>query len=112
MDNAVTLQGVKALIMNNTTGDLLMIGHSTSGEISMLANGDPDLRARMKGRYIGWGSGGPARMDNVRLAKEGRGGSGSDAGAVPPAPRAGSRFRCRFSPAATSPPTATAIAAS
>ena len=87
LTNAVVLQGVKALIMKHTQGDLLMIGHSTSGEISMLANEDPDLRARLKGRYLGWGSGGPARMDNVRLVKEGRGGSGSDAGAVPPAPR-------------------------
>ncbi len=85
LTNAVVLQGVKALIVKHTQGDLLMIGHSTSGEISMLANEDPDLRARMKGRYLGWGSGGPARMDNVREVKEGRGGAGFDAGAVPAA---------------------------
>ena len=82
LTNAVVLQGVKALIMKHTQGDILMIGHSTSGEISMLANDDPDLRARLKGRYMGWGSGGPARMDNVRMTKEGKGGSGFDAGAA------------------------------
>ena len=82
LTNAVVLQGVKALIMKHTQGDILMVGHSTSGEISMLANDDPDLRARLKGRYMGWGSGGPARMDNVRMTKEGKGGAGFDAGAT------------------------------
>ena len=41
-------------------GDILLIGHSTSGEIAMLANNDPELRAKLNGRYFGWGSGGPA----------------------------------------------------
>lgn len=83
LTNAVELQGVKALIMKHTEGDILMIGHSTSGEISMLANDDPDLRARLKGRYLGWGSGGPARMDAVRLVKEPKnvGRAGTAAGA-------------------------------
>src|SRR5438876_9942063 len=79
MTNALVFQGVKALIMNHTQGDLLMIGHSTSGELSMLANDDPDLRARLNGRYLGWGSGGPARLDNVREAKEKRHGAGTAA---------------------------------
>ncbi len=73
LTNAVVMQGVKALIMKHTQGDILMIGHSTSGEISMLANDDPDLRARLNGRYLGWGSGGPARLDNIRESKERRG---------------------------------------
>jgi hypothetical protein len=70
LTNAVVLQGVKALVMKNATGDLFLIGHSTSGEIAMLANDDPELRARLKGRYLGWGSGGPARLDNIREFKE------------------------------------------
>jgi hypothetical protein len=69
LTNSVILQGVKALVMNHTEGDILLIGHSTSGEIAMLANNDPELRARLNGRYMGWGSGGPARLDRVRDAR-------------------------------------------
>ncbi len=70
LTNNVVMQGLKALIMNHTQGDILIIGHSTSGELAMLANDDPDLRARLKGRYLGWGSGGPARLDRIRDTKE------------------------------------------
>lgn len=82
MTNAVVMQGLKALIMKHTQGDILIIGHSTSGELAMLANDDPDLRARLKGRYLGWGSGGPARLLLTRQAKaaadddDGEGGGG------------------------------------
>jgi hypothetical protein len=69
LTNRVILQGLKALIMNHTEGDILILGHSTSGELAMLANNDPELRARLNGRYMGWGSGGPARLDLVRDAK-------------------------------------------
>ncbi len=81
LNNAVVLQGVKALVMKHTQGDILLIGHSTSGEIAMLANDDIELRGRLKGRYMGWGSGGPARLDNVRAAKEPRG--AASAGGAP-----------------------------
>ena len=70
LTNSVIMQGLKALIMNHTQGDILILGHSTSGELAMLANDDPDLRARLKGRYMGWGSGGPARLDRIRDVKE------------------------------------------
>ena len=69
LTNSVILQGLKALVMNHTTGDILLVGHSTSGELAMLANDDPDLRARLNGRFLGWGSGGPARLDRVREAR-------------------------------------------
>lgn len=69
MNNQLVLQGVKAIIMKHTKGDILMIGHSTSGEISMLANNDAELRARLNGRYFGWGSGGPARLARIRAIK-------------------------------------------
>ena len=69
LTNSVIMQGLKALVMNHTQGDILLIGHSTSGELAMLANDDPELRARLKGRYLGWGSGGPARLDRVREAR-------------------------------------------
>ena len=70
LTNNVVLQGLKALIMKHTEGDILIIGHSTSGEVAMMANEDPELSARFKGRYLGWGSGGPARLDRIRAAKE------------------------------------------
>jgi hypothetical protein len=59
-------QGLKQIIMKDTTGDILISGHSTSGELSMLSYQDPDLAARLKGRYFGWGSGGPARLALTR----------------------------------------------
>lgn len=71
LTNVNVMKGLKQLLMKNTTGDLLLIGHSTSGEMAMLANNDPELRARTNGRYLGWGSGGPARMDRVRDVREG-----------------------------------------
>ena len=70
LTNSVIMQGLKALIMKHTQGDILITGHSTSGELAMLANDDTELRARLKGRYLGWGSGGPARLDRIRQTKE------------------------------------------
>lgn len=67
--NALILQGVKALVTKHTTGDILLIGHSTSGEISMLAYEDKDMGPRLKGRYLGWGSGGPARLELLRTIR-------------------------------------------
>jgi hypothetical protein len=67
--NSLIMQGVKALVMKHTSGDILLIGHSTSGELSMLAYEDPELGARLKGRYLGWGSGGPARLELLRSVR-------------------------------------------
>ena len=67
--NALIMQGVKQIVMKNTTGDILLIGHSTSGEISMMAYEDPELGPRLKGRYLGWGSGGPARLELMRTVR-------------------------------------------
>jgi hypothetical protein len=72
LTNAVILQGLKALIMKHTKGDVLIVGHSTSGELAFLANEDPDLRLRLNGRFFGWGSSGPARLVRVREVKNQR----------------------------------------
>src|ERR1700680_1921656 len=81
--NRLILQGLKALVMKNTSGDILLVGHSTSGEQSMLAYEDGELSARLNGLYFGWGSGGAARLELLRTVK------GKDisegAGASPPA---------------------------
>jgi len=85
--NSLILQGLKALVTRHTSGDILLIGHSTSGELSMLAYEDPDLRARLKGRYLGWGSGGPARLELLRKVRGkeivARAGASSQAGKTP-----------------------------
>ena len=86
LTNSVIMQGLKALLMNHTEGDILLIGHSTSGELAMLANDDPELRARLNGRYLGWGSGGPARLDRVRQVKEPREGPTRGRGEREPTP--------------------------
>src|SRR6266436_6265735 len=69
LNNRNVMQGLKALVMKNTTGDILLIGHSTSGELSMMAYSEDDLSPRLKGRYLGWGSGGPARLAKIRNIK-------------------------------------------
>ena len=69
--NGVVMQGLKALITKHTQGDIFIIGHSTSGELAMLANDDPELRTRLKGRFLGWGSGGPARLFLIAEARKG-----------------------------------------
>ena len=63
--NSLILQGVKQLVMKNTTGDILLIGHSTSGEIAMLAYEDNEMGPRLKGRYprLGQRRSGAARID-------------------------------------------------
>jgi hypothetical protein len=83
LNNRVVMQGLKNLILKNTQGDILLIGHSTSGELAMLSYEDPELAARLKGRYLGWGSGGPARLALTRAMKSpaiGQGGTGDEGG--------------------------------
>lgn len=77
--NRLIMAGLEPLIAKHTTGDIFMIGHSTSGELAFLAYESPVLAPRLKGRFLGWGSGGPARVHARQSAKEpgsGRGYSG------------------------------------
>jgi hypothetical protein len=69
--NLLILQGLKALILNHTEGDILIAGHSTSGELAHLANEDPELSARLHGHFLGWGSGGAARVETIQAVREG-----------------------------------------
>lgn len=68
--NRLIMKGLEQLVMKHTTGDLFMIGHSTSGELAFLSYEYPALAARLKGRFLGWGSGGPARVRALQAAKE------------------------------------------
>lgn len=65
--NRMELEGLKRLVIQETNGDILIIGHSTSGELAFLSKGEPELAERLKGRFLGWGSGGPS---NLRSAWE------------------------------------------
>jgi len=67
--NRLILEGLKRLILKHTDGEILIIGHSTSGELAFLAQEEPALRARLNGRFLGWGSGGPARIQGIREHK-------------------------------------------
>jgi hypothetical protein len=52
-------EGVRRLLEQTTAGPLLILGHSTGGELQFLLK-DSSLRRRLDGRSIGWGTGGPA----------------------------------------------------
>lgn len=66
----VIVQGLKQLLTKHTTGDLLIVGHSTGGELPFLAQRDPELKPRIKGRFLGWGTGGPVSVKSVIAAKK------------------------------------------
>ena len=67
--NRLILEGLRRLIVKHTDGEILIVGHSTSGELAFLAQEEPELRARLNGRFLGWGSGGPARIQGIREYK-------------------------------------------
>jgi hypothetical protein len=52
-------EGVRRLLEQTTTGPLLILGHSTGGELQFLLK-ESSLGDRLAGRSIGWGTGGPA----------------------------------------------------
>ena len=60
--NSLVIEGLRRLIARETTGDILIVGHSTSGELAFLAMGEKQLAAKLKGRFLGWGSGGPSNL--------------------------------------------------
>jgi pimeloyl-ACP methyl ester carboxylesterase len=56
---SLVAEGVRRLLEQTTTGPLLILGHSTGGEIQFLLK-ESSLKTRLNGRSIGWGTGGPA----------------------------------------------------
>ncbi len=66
----VVVEGVRRLIEKNTTGPVVVIGHSTGGEIPYLLEGT-SLKPRLNGMFLGWGSGGPAGLDKKMRTEEG-----------------------------------------
>lgn len=49
--------GVEKLLQAVTTGPIVIVGHSTAGELPFMLQ-HSSLRDRMQGRVLGWGSGG------------------------------------------------------
>jgi len=65
----VVVDGVRQIIEKVTTGPIVVWGHSTGGEIPYLLMDTP-LKARMTAGYLGWGSGGPAMLDEEQSSPE------------------------------------------
>jgi hypothetical protein len=57
----VVTDGVQRLLESATTGPVVIVGHSTGGEVQFILN-QSSLKARLKGLSLGWGTGGPASM--------------------------------------------------
>ncbi len=65
----VVVDGVRQIIEKTTTGPLVVVGHSTGGEIPFLLMDTP-LQSRMNGQFLGWGSGGPSALDKILSTPE------------------------------------------
>lgn len=61
----VISDGVKTLLEQTTSGPLVIVGHSTGGEIQYLLK-DSALRERTADLSFGWGTGGPAGAASMR----------------------------------------------
>jgi hypothetical protein len=54
--------GVEKLVETVTSGPLVIVGHSTGGELQFILK-DSSLAERMHGLSLGWATGGPARLN-------------------------------------------------
>ncbi|MBI4482544.1 MAG: alpha/beta fold hydrolase [Acidobacteria bacterium] len=63
-------EGVRRLIEAATTGPVVVVGHSTGGEIRFILE-ESSLKNRMGGLSLGWGTGGPASLTKLFDEKEG-----------------------------------------
>ena len=54
-------EGVRRLLEQTTQGPLLIVGHSTGGELQFLLK-ESSLKPRLLDRSLGWGTGGPASI--------------------------------------------------
>ena len=62
----VVADGVKRLLEATTTGPLVIVGHSTGGELQFMLKEETSLKDRLKGLSLGWGTGGPAALSAMR----------------------------------------------
>ena len=54
--------GVEKLVETVTSGPVVIVGHSTGGELQFILK-DSSLGERMQGLSLGWATGGPARLN-------------------------------------------------
>ena len=60
----VVTDGVKKLVETVTTGPIVLVGHSTGGEVQFILK--EALKDRLQGLSLGWGTGGPAALGAMR----------------------------------------------
>ncbi len=60
----VVADGVKAAVQSILSEPVVIVGHSTGGEVQFLLK--DELEARMRGLSMGWGTGGPAGLPAMR----------------------------------------------
>lgn len=61
----VVTDGVEKIVEAATTGPIVLVGHSTGGEIQYILK-DSKLKPRLQDLTLGWGTGGPAAMAPMR----------------------------------------------
>ncbi len=61
----VVTEGVRKLIETVTTGPVVIVGHSTGGEIQFVLK-NSSLKNRLQGLSLGWGTGGPAALASMQ----------------------------------------------
>jgi hypothetical protein len=61
----VVTDGVTKLVETTTKGPVVLVGHSTGGEIQFILK-NSSLKGRMQGLSMGWGTGGPAALSAMR----------------------------------------------
>jgi hypothetical protein len=61
----VVSDGVTTLIDTTTKGPVVIVGHSTGGEVQFILK-ESSLKSRMQGLSMGWGTGGPAALSAMR----------------------------------------------
>lgn len=61
----VVTDGVKRLLETTTTGPVVLVGHSTGGEVQFILK-DSSLKDRLRGLSLGWGTGGPATLSAMQ----------------------------------------------
>ena len=58
-------EGVKKLVETVTSGPVVLVGHSTGGELRFILK-DSSLEERMQGLSLGWATGGPAGLNAMQ----------------------------------------------
>ncbi len=61
----VVTDGVTKIVETTTKGPVVLVGHSTGGEIQFILK-NSSLKSRMQGLSMGWGTGGPANLAAMR----------------------------------------------